>query len=366
MSSIPKQPKIAEAWDGLLAPLPEPTPTGVNLKHSNALHQLQLLRLEDDASLPRGVWERELKRSDWLQVELLACSLLSTESKDLQVAAWLGEAWIHCYDLLGLRSALELLAELLERYPGTLYPKGPEGDMDWLAGPLSWTAKSYSQLAQMKMEIPGKDEERSGITLYLWESTKQRLVHQSGHSKQKQNQAEAQQQYREVCDALRSLPLEVILAQRLLINETRESVRRLEVWIDEHLSDDPPSLQVLHDRLARWQRLLEEAMTLHPEKFEPADLPVDYEQANAPAVMAVSETSPEIVSTYTRQHAYNQLKEIANFLRQTEPHSPVPYLLDTAVTWGEMSLRELLLDILSAGIDERKIWEKLGVIPKQS
>ncbi|MGF7244045.1 type VI secretion system protein ImpA [Pseudomonas oryzihabitans] len=366
MSSIPRQPKIAEAWDGLLAPLPEPTPTGVNLKHSNALHQLQLLRSEDDASLPRGVWERELKRSEWPQVEHLACSLLSTESKDLQVAAWLGEAWIQRYDLLGLRSALELLAELLERYPGTLYPKGPEGDMDWLAGPLSWTAKSYSQLAQMKTEIPGKDEERSGITLYLWESTQQRLVLQDSDSKQKQKQTEAQQQYRELCEMLRSLPLEGLLQQRRLIDEAMEYVRRLDLWIDEHLNDDPPSLQILHDRLVRWQRLLEEAMALHPERFEPEDLPVDHEQANAPAVTAVSATSPVMVSTYTRQHAYKQLKEIANFLRNTEPHSPVPYLLDTAVTWGEMSLQELLLDILSAGIDERKIWEKLGVIPKQS
>lgn len=366
MSLIPKQPKIAEVWQGLLAPLPEPSPTGINLKHSNALHQLQLLRSEDDASLPRGVWERELKRSDWPQVELLASSLLSSESKDLQVAAWLGEAWIHRYDLLGLRSALELLAELLERYPGTLYPKGPEGDMDWLAGPLSWIAKSYSQLAQMKVEIPGKDEERSSITLYLWESTQQRLVLQGSDSKQKQKQTEAQQQYRELCEMLRSLPLEGLLQQRRLIDEAMQYVGRLDLWIDEHLSDDPPSLQALNDRLSRWHRLLEEAMALHPTRIEPENRLQDQEQAGATMDEPVGAAGPEVATAYSRQQAYRQLEEIASFLRQTEPHSPVPYLLDTAVSWGNMTLQELLLDILSAGIEERKIWEKLGVIPKQS
>lgn len=350
----------------MLAPLPEPTPTGVNLKHSDALHQLRLLRTEDDASLPMGVWERELKRSDWPQVEALACSLLSSQSKDLQVAAWLGEAWIHRYDLQGLRSALELLAGLLERYPDALYPKGPEGDMDWLAGPLSWIAKSYSQLTHLKIELPGKDEERSGLTLYLWESTQQRLVLQGGDSKQKQNQAEAQQQYRELCETLGSLPMENILMQLRLIDEAKVLVYQLDRWIDEHLSDDPPSLQALHDRLERWQRLLEEAMKLHPARVEPEDLPADPQQLAVTAEAAPVAKPPEATNPYSRQQAYRQLKDIANFLRQTEPHSPVPYLLDTAVSWGNMTLQELLLDILSAGIDERKVWEKIGVIPKHN
>lgn len=364
MSPIPKPPNITEAWHGLLAPLPEPAPTGTNLKHSNRLQQLQLLRSEDDASLPRGVWERELKKSDWPQVELLACSLLSTESKDLQLAAWLGEAWIHRYGLLGLRSALELLAELLERYPNTLFPKGPEGDMDWLAGPLAWVARRYAQLIQMNMEVPRKDGERSGITLYLWESTQQRLVLQGGDSKQKERQAEAQQQYRALCETLQSLPLECLLTQRRLLGETQEMLRRLEIWIDEHLSEDPPSLHALHDHLARWQRLLEQATALHPDGIEPEGTPAVQEQATAPVEVAAVDAGPGVTNAYTRQQAYRQLKDIASFLRQTEPHSPVPYLLDTAVSWGNMTLQELLLDFLTAGIEERKVWEKLGIVPK--
>lgn len=350
----------------MLAPLPEPMPTGVNLKHSNALHDLRRLREEDDASLPMGVWQRELKRSDWHQVEALACSLLSSQSKDLQVAAWLGEAWIQRYDLLGLSSALELIAELLERYPDALYPKGPEGDMDWLAGPLSWIAKGYSQLAHLKKVLPGKDQERSGITLYLWESTQQRLVLQGGDSRQKQNQAEAQQQYRELCETLGSLPWESLQTQRRLLEDAQALVSRLERWIDEHLSDDPPSLQTLHDRLERWQRLLEEAMKLHPDQVVPEIQPPDQEPLTGMVEAAMNHKAPEAANPYSRQQAYRQLKDIANFLRQTEPHSPVPYLLDTAVSWGNMTLQELLMDILSAGIDERKIWEKIGVIPKQS
>jgi len=49
----------------------------------------------------------------------------------------------------------------------------------------------------------------------------------------------------------------------------------------------------------------------------------------------------------TRDDAYRQLIEIADFLGKLEPHSPVPYLLRRAVSWGSMSLEELLPELLS-------------------
>ncbi len=52
-------------------------------------------------------------------------------------------------------------------------------------------------------------------------------------------------------------------------------------------------------------------------------------------------------STLNRQQAYFQLQELAEFFRKTEPHSPVVCLLDRAVSWGRLSVSELMKELLT-------------------
>jgi type VI secretion system protein ImpA len=40
------------------------------------------------------------------------------------------------------------------------------------------------------------------------------------------------------------------------------------------------------------------------------------------------------------------LEAIANFFRQTEPHSPISYTLEQTVRWGRMPLPELLSELI--------------------
>jgi len=48
----------------------------------------------------------------------------------------------------------------------------------------------------------------------------------------------------------------------------------------------------------------------------------------------------------SRADAYRRLSEVADYLLRTEPHSPTPYLVRRAVEWGNMSLPELLQQIV--------------------
>lgn len=63
----------------------------------------------------------------------------------------------------------------------------------------------------------------------------------------------------------------------------------------------------------------------------------------------------------SRADAFKRLQEIATFLRATEPHSPVSYLVNRAVKWGNMPL-EVLLDELIKQKDARdRLRETLGL-----
>ncbi|MNH43305.1 hypothetical protein D3C79_1051750 [compost metagenome] len=56
-----------------------------------------------------------------------------------------------------------------------------------------------------------------------------------------------------------------------------------------------------------------------------------------------------------------QLKEIAAFFRHSEPHSPVAYLLERAVTWADMPLDQWLTEIIDDEGMLGRIRERIGV-----
>ena len=63
----------------------------------------------------------------------------------------------------------------------------------------------------------------------------------------------------------------------------------------------------------------------------------------------------------SRAEAYQRLQEAADYLLRTEPHSPTPYLVHRAVSWGHMTLVELLQELMSNEQDLRAIYTLLGM-----
>jgi type VI secretion system protein ImpA len=68
-------------------------------------------------------------------------------------------------------------------------------------------------------------------------------------------------------------------------------------------------------------------------------------------------------SIENREQAYQMLAEIADYLTKVEPHSPTPYLIRRAVSWGHMSLGELLSELIQDGGDLIRTLKILGIPP---
>jgi type VI secretion system ImpA/VasJ family protein len=62
-----------------------------------------------------------------------------------------------------------------------------------------------------------------------------------------------------------------------------------------------------------------------------------------------------------RKVAFERLKEVADFLRRTEPHSPVSYLVNRAVKWGDMPLETVLSELVKNKDVRLQIMETLGL-----
>jgi type VI secretion system protein ImpA len=65
----------------------------------------------------------------------------------------------------------------------------------------------------------------------------------------------------------------------------------------------------------------------------------------------------------SRTQALAQLREVAEFFRRTEPHSPVAYLAEKAAHWGEQPLHVWLRSVVKDDASFAHIQELLGVAP---
>ena len=90
----------------------------------------------------------------------------------------------------------------------------------------------------------------------------------------------------------------------------------------------------------------------HAGSGAPADA---HSPASAPA------GAPTLAAPRNRAEALRQLQMVADFFRRTEPHSPVAYLADKAIKWGEMPLHRWLGEVVKDPASMAHLQELLGL-----
>src|ERR1700722_10619119 len=105
--------------DDLLNPIEGPNPSGVNLRYNPVYDKIKEARREEDQP-PPGMTERDRKVADNAQVIKLTTDALTTKTKDLQLAAWLTEAWLKQKGFGGLKDGLSVCMAWLKN-SGTLF-----------------------------------------------------------------------------------------------------------------------------------------------------------------------------------------------------------------------------------------------------
>lgn len=345
----------------LLEPIPGDSPCGPSLRYDPDWDRLRELRREDDSSLPAGVWQADLKRGDWAAVERLAGELLRERSKDLMLAAWLGEAWLQRSGLDGLAAALALLAGLCERYPEELHPQPEDGDRSWRVAPLEWMVRRYDEIILTRSPLFGADHaDLAHLTLHGWRQLQQRQVQASDSKADKAAAEAARLEQRKLNEALAQLPVSSFLRAREGMEASLGELDRLDAWCDGWLGDLAPSFSPLRKTLEAIRTLMQEFIPMQPRNPPaPTAEPVATDERS----VVPAEVAPTFGGTpESREDAYRQLALIADYLARTEPHSPVPYVIRRAVEWGNQPLSNLLDELISADGEARRLWKLLGVL----
>ena len=336
---------VKNAWELLLAPISAASPTGECLRYEGAYDRIMEARREDDPTLSQGVWKTTMKRADWAEVERICVIELQTRSKDLQIAAWLMEAWLHRRGFEGAGDGLELVKELLERYWETLHPEIDNGDMEFRIAPITWINEKLSvQLKLLPITGPASDE----APAFRWTDWENACRMEPAEARTRGASADrppGKMGLPELQKSVMLTPTEFFTQTAAELERAMEACTAIEALLDRDCGKEAPSLRQLWNVMDAERSLLASWLAQRPSGEEPEEGGEAQMQSMEPAPEdPVMWTEPQGIRS--RDEAYRKLAEAADFLARTEPHSPTPYLVRRAIAWGSLSLPQLLRELV--------------------
>lgn len=368
---MPSAPEVIEV-EALLEPIPGENPSGESLQYEGLHDELrEARRAEED--LDQGEWKHDLKEADWGRVIELATDALKTRTKDLQVAAWLAEALALEHGFAGVRDSIRLARGLHERFWDTLYPEIDEGDMEARANAMAWFDRQL-ELALKKAPIT----KGPGYTWLDFDASRPFDIPDpdplgpDGNARLADLRLKAQEEKKLSGEEFRKAKAQSPRAfyEQLFetIGECWKEFQALDREMDQKFQRQTPGLGLLkkglEDVRATLEKIVKEKRILEPDPVEPGAEGAEGE-AGAEGAAAAGVMLGGVGPIRSRQDAVQRLQEVAEFFRKTEPHSPVPYLVDRAIGWTQMPLETLLEELVKDSAVMERVRDTLGIRPAE-
>ena len=227
----------------LIQPISADNPAGEDMSFSEEFDQIKEARRADD-DLPQEEWETKLKASEWPKVTRIATELLSSKTKDLQIAAWLTEAVTNTRGFTRPVRRPDLV-------PRAAVPRsGTRSTRAWTTGSPCGPARSRGSMPRCRrssQSIPLTSLRRAalhcgtGTRLPRWTTSRARTRRPPSAWSKRRTRPPARSSARQ------SPPLRT--ASTLPCTPTssacQEAVKALDVLVDEKFGKEAPSLAVL-------------------------------------------------------------------------------------------------------------------------
>ena len=317
--------------DALLAAISDASPCGDDLSFSPDFDAIQELRRADDPTLDQGEWVTSLKVADWPAVHSRCEQLLLERTKDLRVAAWLTDASARLQGYGGLADGLTLSTRLCERYWDELHPRIEDGDAEQRSGNLRWLLAQVEALAQHLPVL-----RHNGRVLTLQDIASAQTAVRTTERPEDGKGTAVRLTPDDVAAARRGTPREFLEANQADAQRALAALAELQQVIDARMGADGPGFVSARQAI--------EAAVHGTERLARDGAPAASTSGGATKAGPNAASGPGLADgpLRTRAEALQQLRAVADFFRQTEPHSPVAYLAERAAQWGDMPLHTWL------------------------
>lgn len=341
-------------------------PAGPFLRYGSLYDEVRLNRQEDDPRLSMGIWQTELKRADWSKIENLCIEALLTQSKDLQIATWLTEAWTSLDGIEGYTRGIQILVGLCETFWETIHPQPQDdGDMEnrqmifeWLDSTLS------SRLMLVHLTQSKYDQTAFGLGFYKsvqHSDASQKRVEKTSTPNRTIDPSKIIGTVEEFQKSLDQTPDAFLFKQRQNFVEASQATQAFKTTLTTLLGASSPSFSQILGTLKEMERILNSVLkTREPPPPPPEPITEAIETPlSAPSLEPMVPESSSVTASptplekpasgtltlKTREDAYRQLDMITTFLEQNDPHSLTPQFLRQLIRWKDKNILDIFKEI---------------------
>ncbi|WP_243864851.1 type VI secretion system protein TssA [Halospina denitrificans] len=343
----------------LLEAISESQPCGDDTRedssHASPYFNLKDLRNQARASERQQLIENEaLQVPQWRQLLDEIPDVLVKRSKDLEFVAWYVEALCREHGFEGLAQGFDLARRMLETHWNNLYPLPDEEGAATRIAPLVGLNGSDSEgtLIQPILSIPLFHNATLG-DVAVWQVEQAAEISRLDEQKTQQRIEAGALAEDDVMQAVRETPESALLAIHGTIERAQKAFTGLSEAMDRVMDGEPQPTSHIRSVLERCKSILmhyagariEKALARESQMPEAAGQDPEMEGEGAEPTGG-PHADPVQVAIASRARALEQLSQLAEFFRQTEPHSPVSYAINQAVRWSELSLPELMQELI--------------------
>lgn len=333
----------------LLEPVSTDQPGGVSLKYGPLYDAIQEKKRQEEPNLPQGVWEVETKPLDWKKIESLCLEGLQ-QSKDLQLMAWLIEAWMKQGGLAGLEQGLKGLFELCKTFWPYLYPLIEEGDAESRVAPFLWLDVRLAEgVADLAISAPSQKNSRifrfaDWLTARRLETLSQK--HEDGEGFLKQAMEEnGGISLTTLWQSIALTPASFYIQFQQQVGTCLQILKDLQAFLNKALApyhEEPLSFFKLAQQLTQiltwcqqW-RLKTKPPTSPPETVDVQPVDIPSTTVDAPYL----EHKP-VPSMETRSQVIGALEKAYHTLKDQESNGLLFLFLEQALIWRDKTFLEL-------------------------
>jgi len=288
----------------------------------------------------------------WQTIFNLAPKVIKEQAKDLEVAAWLTESALRLHGYAGLRAALTLSKGLVNQFWDNLYPLPDEDGIETRVYPLSGLNGedgSGTLILPLKNVELSEDDDQP-FTFNLYSRCLEAETITDPEARQQRNES--------IGMTIQAINSQVNASSNQFYQSMIEDIEvslvnfnEMTTILDEKcgLADSPPSSAIkktLEGVLETLKSLTKNKLAIMEESTNDTDESNTSSAVTPQSAAPVHQASAATGPIASRQDALNNLLLVANYFRQTEPHSPLCGALERVVKWGNMSLQALMIELI--------------------